>query len=741
MKKRLISLSLISVASVLAITGCANIAFNQPAVVQQEFDGDHRALPVYAEDELPEEDEVYDLTKELTYEDIEPATAEQFDQFVTDVVGPTLFATVKDAFPNLYGYVVKHNAFTQSELYNLSGIAKEIAGYTQGHEFDPEELIVRIATYVDLDKIYYLLHQMKEDDKAFKEVKKFVIAMSNSTFVQNDYRAAYADTKALDLKDLANWEEYTWDDFYACSDDYEVFCTISDFFSNPDVRVFLRFVNLLAKSLVKNLTKHELGFAFTMMGLIEDEDYADLCYRYMMNNASSFVKHLGNIIKGINITDDSWMQMLRGAQTVAYTTRGDDDFVDGDNYCAIDHLAEKAFLDQVDAIYDAIDPHGIKVLLKFIGNVLNALPKDLMNNAMVNYEDPSQVDAQAFVNVYLEQYGLLPSGEKQALDDQCEILGIDLDEFNTEVEGENPVDYLMELLNANLVGPFMEFFTQKLEPTPIYPEYEDMGNLELRSGREKLILRQGDEFTAADLVNFLNEPNALRVNFWLTNHYVDRYYFEDKEYRSIYVVEGDFDTSKPGRGYVILKYHVDLECQMYKAPEYTEIETRTFAYDFEWKLFYYVVHKSVQEYCPGFETELYERRFGYYDKDTDVAVDSNGNIALRDYKGVINLVKDTQYAPDQITLQSSTHGFFKYDAAKKRFVDLDRSDDLSFENVFYQVSNLDTSKLGLHYGYYPVQVKKNGEVVATVQYVFCYNVVESIDYKVEDGFYDPGFGW
>lgn len=744
MKKRLISLSLISIASALAITGCANSAFNSKSAVK-EFDGSHVALPVYAEDELPAEDEVVDLTKELTYENIEPATREQFDQFVIDVAGPTLFAIVQDAFPELYGFLVKHNVFTQNELYNLSAIVKEIVKGTQGREIQPEELIVKIANYVDLDKAYYLLHQMKEDDKAFTQVKKFVIAVSNGTFIPIDYRAAYAESKALALKDLATQEEYVWDDFYANSDDYEVFLTISDFFSNPDVRVFLRFVNLLAKSLVKNLTKHELGFVFTSMNLIEDEDYAELCYRYMMNNASSFVHHLGNIIKGINITDDSWMKMLRGAQTVAYTTRGDDDFGEDDNYIAIDYKAEKQFFEQVEAVYNAIDPHGIRVLLKFIGNVLNALPKDLVNSIMINYEDPTQIDIEPFTDLYTEQYGMLSSSDKEALDAQCEIFGIELDDFNVIVEGfdpgeSTPLDYLMEVLNQNLVGPFMEFFTQEFTPEPIYPEYEDMGEMEFRAGDEKLILKQGEEFTAANLLAYLGESDTLRVDFWLSDHYVGSSYYSDRNYRSLYITEGDFDTSKPGRGFVILKYHVDLECQMYKAPEYTEVETRTFAYDFEWKLFYYVVDKHVNEYCTGFMNDLYQRKSNYT-KEVDFASDSSGNVALYDYKGIVNVTKDTSYVPDELSIQSHTRNYFKYDETKNRFVNIADGNGYYYENSYKFLSELDTSKLGVHYGYYEVTIKKDSQVVATVKLVYAYNVVESLNIESHDGFFDPGFGW
>lgn len=801
MKKRLISLSLISLASVLAFSGCANsfVASSKTSVNTVEYsNGDHRDLPHYRADELPNDNETYDLTVELTYKDIKPASAEEFEQFLQSVLGPSLVGLAKDTFPELFSYVLKHNVLTQRELYDLSSIAGKIMKATQGQEFDPAELVVEIATKVDLDKFYYLLHQMRVDEKAFTEVKKFIISIANNTFIPMDYRAANKYLKSVDSTDArlageAADEELVWGNFKINSDDLEIFEKISDFFANPDIRVFLRFVNLFARTLAKNLTKHELGFVFTNIGLIDDDEYRELCYRYMLNNAASFIKHLGNIMAGINITSKSWMMMLRGLQTFALVTNGgDDNFADGDNFVAVDYLTEKAFQEQVDFVYNAINPAGIKVLFRFIGNLLNALPKDFINSIMINYEDPSQIDYDVFYDIYNMEFAALNGSEKDALLDQAELFGIDLEHLfeDTEEEGEggeggeptpllpnrddgdddeapeDPFEFLMYVLNKNLFGPFMNFFINGLSFDPVYPEYEEIEEVELDGGEIKLILRQDDEFTESDFITFIYEdwqsydPLHLSVKFTVksdyyyeTNTYYDRDYRSDFEFEGLIESadeeeEGRFDTSEVGDHYIIFKYHVTLPVKIKVetpvAPDYLEYEIVNFDYDFEWKVFYYVVDKKVDVYTSGFRTELVRwDGTSYPSKDTGVAKDTSGKLVMRDYRGVITMEQsETKYTSDRLAIDSWADCVYMYIEDAKRYINISDEKHYSRAYTCQYLKDLDVSKLGLHYGFFEVEFKKDGVTLSNkVKYVFAYNVVESFEYEQHDGFYDPGFGW
>ena len=764
MKKRLISLSLISFASVLSLSACTQVAsnVNQPQVVQN--DGDHRDLPHYRADELPEDDVVYDLTKEQTYKDIKPATKEEFEEFLISIVGPSLINVVKETFPDLYDYIVEYNVFTERELYDLASVGSRILKITQGQEVDPTELVIDIASKLDLDKIYHLFSQIRNNPKSYEQVKRLTIAIANSTFYQLDYRAADAYLKSVSsperCSDQADDEKIVWDNFLVNGDDLEIFETISDFFHNPDIRVFLRFVNLLARSLTKNLTRHELGFIFTSFGLIQDEEYAELCYRYMMNNADSFVKHLGNIIKGIHITDDSWMMMLKGLLHIANINNGDShNWFEGDDYIAVDYLKEQAWAEQIQNVYDSIDPHGIRILLKFIGNVLSSMPKSIVTDIMRNTEDPTQIDVVAIKDLYLEQYGRLTGSEKEALDAQCEIFGIDLDDFNTHLDPEQfnpeedtPFDFLMDLLNNNLIGPFMEYFTTAISMEPIYPDYDDIEISEMRSGNVKLVLRQGDKWTDEDLMNYINNDSSFHTYFRITNHAAPTQstYFDDRQYRNSWNIEGEIDTSKVGEYYIIVGFKVDIDAEMYKAPEYTEIETRRFTYNFKWKLKYYVIDKSINDYAAGFKNQLGRYINGNYsDKGYDCCVDSNGEVAYVDYRGLIYVKQNGNYAANELCIEADTYSAHHYDADLKRYVDIEDEGgiDRSGHTVKY-VSDLDTSTLGLHYGIYKKLYRKyvGGTEHPYVDYceftmVYAYYVVEDLNVTVDDGFFDPGFGW
>ena len=752
MKKKLISLSLISFASVLGLSACSQAAYsvNEPQVVYN--DGDHRGLPHYRASELPDNDTVYDLTKEMTYRDIKPATQAEFEEFVKTVVGENLLSLVKETFPEMWNYVLKYNVFTERELYDLADVVGRIFKVVEGKEVDLADLAVDIAARVDLDKFFYLFNKMKTDKKAFAETKRFAISIANSTFEELDYRAAHKYLKAHGsnvLSEEAEAESYVWDNFLVNGDDMELFETISDFFANPDIRVFLRFVNLFSKTMAKNFTKHEMGFVFTNLHLINDEEYEEVCYRYMMNNASSFVKHLGNIIKGIHITDDSWMMMLRGLQTVAAVTGGDEDFVDGDKYIATDYLAEKAYKRQVDFIYNSIDPHGIRVLLKFVGNVLNALPKKSINDIMSNMENPDAIDVVAIENIYLEQYGKLSRGDKETLDNQCETFGIDINAFNVNIEGfdpeeSTPLDYLMEVLNANLIGPFMEYFTEGIAQDPIYPQYAHVSSMELRSGSTKLVLKQGVDWGWDELVNYLGLDSTFHVNFNLDGNYVysGPTYFDDRQYRDSWNTEGEIDTSKPGNGFIIVKYHVPLTIDMWN-DEKTDHSEVLYDYNFEWKLYYYVVDSHVDEYYSfGFREFL---DLNGYDKGKSVARDSLGNIAKMDYKGILNVTQNTTYADNELIVHSDTYSFHYYDETQKRYIDLEDESGFSSMRASIKLHNLDTSTLGLHYTCYDVTYQDTRFTpttnYCTVKYVVAYRVVESIEYTISDGFFDPGFGW
>ena len=762
MKKKLISLSLISFASVLAFSACDTFASAKSNEPEVQFTGEHRELPHYRADELPEDGVTYDLTKEETYQNIKPASKEEFEEFLISVVGPTLINVVKDTFPELYDYIVKYNVFTERELYDLASIVSRIVKITQGQEVDPAELVLDIAARVDLDKIYHLFSQIRNNPKSYEQVKKLAVAISNSTFFQLDYRAAEAYLKSISsptrCTDQAEDEKLVWDNFFVNGEDLEVFETISDFFHNPDIRVFLRFVNLFVRSLTKNLTKHELGFVFTMTGLIRDEEYAELCMRYMMNNADSFVKHLGNIIKGINITDDSWMMMLRGLLTVANINNGGDDSFDADSFIASDYLAEVAWKEQIQTVYDSIDPRGIRVLFKFVGNVLTAMPKSIVVDIMGNYADPTQINVLAIKDLYLEQYGRLTSSEKEALDAQCAIFGISLDDFNTDVEGfdpeeDTPFDFLMDVINLNIIGPFMNYFTTAISMDPIYPEYDDFEIDDMRVGNVKLVFRQGDdEWTDEELMNYLNSDNSFHTNFRITNHAAPEQptYFDDRQYRNSFNIEGEFDTSTTGEKFIIVGFKVDVDAQMYKAPEYTVIETRRFTYNFKWKLKYYVIDKSINDYVGGFKNELGRYNNGYYgSKGYDCVIDSNGACAYMNYKGLVIVQQNGNYADNELYIESRTYSAHHYDSTLKRYVDIEDEGGLDRPTSVAYLSDLDTSTLGLHYGIYTREYRKyvGGDPEHPyVHYcdftmVYAYYVVEDLGVVPGDTFFDPGFGW
>ena len=754
MKKNLIKLSLISIASVLAFSGCSNLATSktaQPAVVQ--FDGDHKELPHYRDSELPDEEEVYDLTEELTYDDIVPATAEEFEQFLISVGGQQLYNLAKKTAPKLLSYIEKYNVLTKRELYDISDIVGKIIGATQGKEFDPATLVVDVATKINLDKIYYLVHNVRADKDAYAEVKQFIINVSNSTFIPLNYQAAHEYLKKTSAQDKlaaeAISESLAWNNFKVNGDSLEPVEVISEFFNNEDLRVFLRFVNLLARSLAKNLTRHELGFVFSQAGLIEDEEYANLCYRYMMNNASSFVKHLGNIIKGINITDNSWMMALRGLQFFAAATSGDDDFMDDDHFVAIDNLREKAWLEQLDFVYNSIDPSGIKVLLKFFGNVLSNLPKDMVNSIMINMETPDQIDVEAYTEFYSEQYGLLSASEKEILNTQLDLFDIDLDNFNVIIddfdpEESSPLDYLMEVLNENLIGPFMDYFMTGIEVEPVYPEYEYLSEPRLYADDDyKLIVRQDDAFTDEDLTSFIKKNRPFYFEVYAEDHYVGSNWHKDTDFeRKNMTFDGHIDTSSVGEKTILINYDVTFEFEMQDEQAEEGHSTVTYDYEFEVKLIYYVLDKRVSVYDSGFRTDLYSFQTGSYIRDSEAFKDSNGNIACLDFKGVVNLEQNADYAEGELKIKPRSYSIHKYIEAEKRYVEISSKEsyfDVSEE--FVDIASFDVSTLGLHYGFIEVTYKRNGQVYCKAKMVYAYNVVESIDYDVEDGFYDPGFGW
>ncbi len=765
MKKHLISLGLVSFASVLAFSSCNMVAaarVNEPAIVQN--DGDHRGLPHYRASELPNDDEIYDLTKELNYKNTKPATVQEVEEFLQTVVGPNILAMVKDAFPELYSSILKYNVLTSRDLYDLTGMAGKIIKFVTGGDVDLTDLAVDVATKVDLDKLYYLVHCIRADKKAYAQFKQFAISVSNGMLVQTDYRAANAFLKNDVLKAEAAAEEKTWDDFKIIGNDLEAIDGLQQFFNDNNVRVGLRFINLAAKVLAKNLTKHELGFLFTTgFHLIHDPEYEEICMRYMMNNASSFVHHLGNALKGINITNDSWAKALLGLATFARTTIND--FGDDDSYIAIDNLIAKINEENIDFIYNAINPAGVRVLFKFIGNFLLALPKDLVNSIMINYEDPTKINVVAFTQIYQEQYGRLTKSEKRALDEQLDLFGIDIDEFNVTIEGfdpgeSTPFEYLMDVLNSNFVAPFENYFETGIQSEDIYPNYRAIdaeNNMDFLSGDIKLIYKQGDEITSADLDKYFKDSKSLHVYFSTNNNSESYQCFHDNEtkedaehniifkYRSGLTVEGltadeKVDTSKVGQHSLVVKYHVTLPIREWNEA-HTQVNDVNYEYDFEWKLFYYVVDKNIDVITSGFKNDLYLDATSN-SADADAFRDSEGNIGFVNFKRVLTLKQGATYAAGTAYLESRSDTISVYDEAEKRFLLVcDKDCDYSEITLRVDVSTLNTDDLGLHYGFYEKQFKKDATHIKTVKMVFVYNVVETINYKVSDGFFDPGFGW
>ena len=766
MKKHLISLGLVSFASVLVFSSCNTVAAaktNEPAVVQN--DGDHRGLPHYRASDLPNEDEIYDLTKELNYKNTKPATVKEVEEFLEMILGPNILAMAKDAFPELYNSILKYNVLTSRDIYDLSGMAGKIIKIITGGDVDAEDLVVDIATKVELDKFYYLVHCIRADKKAYNQFKQFVISVSNGMLVQTDYRSAHAFLKGDSLKVEAASEEKTWDDFKIIGNDLEAVDGLQQFFNDPNVRVGLRFINLAAKVLAKNLTKHELGFIFTTgFHLINDPEYAEICMRYMMNNASSFVHHLGNVLKGINITNDSWAKALLGIATIARATN--DGLGDEDSYIAVDNLIATINEENIDFIYNSINPAGVRVLFKFIGNFLLGLPKDLINNVMLNYEHPDTIDVLPFTQVFEEQYGRLSRNEKRALDEQLELFGIDFENFNLIIEGfdpgtSNPFEYLMGVLNTNIVEPFENYFVAGIKSDDIYPNYKTIDSekgIEFEAGYIKLIYKQNEEVTSEDLDKYFKDKNSMHVYFY-TTYYTNPTYQsindnelkEDEEhnivfkYRSDFTVEGlkadgNVDTSKLGQHELIVKYHVAIPLLEWN-DDHTATTPVVDEYDFEWKLFYYVVDKNVNVITSGFKNELYLDPTENYSKETDAFKDANGNVGFVNFKNVLTLKQNTSYVANTAFIESESDSIYVYDETEKRFIQVSDKECGYTEIVSrVDVSTLSTTNLGLHYGFYEKQFKKDSDI-KTVKMVFVYNVVETINLEVSDGFFDPGFGW
>lgn len=764
--KKILGLSVLSLSTVLAISGC-NLALRaevkDPQDNTQLTAEDFDYIPQAVYENAPDEDICYDLTEEDDYSDLEPMSEEEFENIIGYVVSPSYASSAKSAYPELWEHIRLNCYFNRKEFINLLEFLQEISRVSKEEESpDPYWILNNIAVRVSIDKAYHLMRSLVADEQIFKDLKSFILCMNSGNLNPVNYRAAnsYFQEKEQDeprVAEMAAQEELVWDNFHVNGDDFEQFETYTGFVANDDIRVALKFVSYFVKVLAKYLNKTELGFLFTQMEMLDDKEYANVTAHYVLNNIPQFVDHVGHALKALNVTDTTWGALFNGVRDIMMTANEYLNEEYGRPFVATDNLRLSFNLDQIKQVFDSLNPRGFRIFINFIGKFLCALDRDYLEYVMANMDDPENVDSTQFQNTYLRQYGLLTSEEKTYLDEQLEIFGIDIEKFNTDIDpsqgtGLGPI---MDIFQENFMGPINEYFEGIFSDGDPYEEY-NRESLYIEPvwaySNSKLILKKGVEFTEEDVITYLTGRDAPYFRLYYGRECHDSNDRYDTEYRKNFDIDMDaIDTSEVGEGYFIAKFDSEVTFEPYTDDPYDSWENRQytekkFTISFELKVYYYVLDDSVEAFVDSFRSDLYEKdQWGSMD-DESMVVDSKGNIAVLSYGNQLLVEKNADYDTDRMFASSETYNIGVYMESIKRYI-VDDGDswmgwfeaDFSYKDI----ATINHFENGQYYAYVTLTIKDadSDEEIGTYPAIYVYEVVDNINFQLVDGWYDPGFGY
>ena len=736
MKKRKLFNCIVALASVGFMVGCSasNLRSSGNGFNQYEISN-------HATDEA--EAEELDFTGDIEISTEGAATKEEILELAYSLYSKPFIDYYVNQLPKLADFFFAHNTFTLNEvevivkivLTDLPQLVKDpSASHDQG-----ANIIIQLLTRVDIDKVIDMARGIIGDEEALNEIKNFAeISGTKATGIYAN--AAEALPEDEELQELARLEEvyrYNLRTLNA-GGGLSLFDIIPDVVNDKDVVVMLRVISHMFKTLSAELDEYAFGYLLSSLFRMGDETYREMCARYTMAHLEKYLQDLGSALSKMNLTVGTWEGFLNGfAATVQYMNNN---AAQTDNTFSVrENRIIGLFSEQVASVMEPITGSGFKVLIKFIAEFLAHVDQSIIDEITEHASDMSQFDPSKIIDIYNEVYGLLTESEKNDLDAQLSVFGIDIHNLNTDIGSLDPdsrsaIGPVIDLININITVPILAYFGDGFKTEN---PYEETG-FEVRVSTQnatQLTFREGDTITEDDLISYITSEYSFEITFdgQPSSTSYHNTYKDKPEYRSnIVFSESTVDTSAAGNhGEIIFTLDTKFEYQDYETQEELLYEFQ--GVEIRW--YYEVISNEIDFYGLGFSAELYDKTSGTVES---YRKDSNGVKASQESNTIersIYVVQDGDYAADELAIKVQYTLGYSYDKNMKRYT------YAYGDTVYFNLSDLTRNELGEFWvaDDYTIENATGGDSIAA-KLVFKYKVVKGIQSTDMDGaYYDPGF--
>ena len=717
--KKTRNILLIALAASLLV-GCSKqgVISSEPA---SEPTSSSEPAPAPEPEPAPVPEDEYDVTEPIDDPGVIPLDEDEFELFLNELTGLDYTGRILKEYlgEGRFRALMSCSHFKEERVQQFGTVIALLARLVTNEKPQLDQVADLFLTVADLnvDEMVATLREIVDN----KEALSFVAVLSRFNHQPlkgnlADYQLAskYFNDEKVDLKAAADFEKIMSEEFPLLLEESSVFTEALELVKDNGILGALRFVKHIGSSAKNHLSRDEFKF---LISSLAGETWSDEQQRYMgqffvsTESIKNLISHAGSFITNMNMSVDSWALVLPSLEKIALLSATSDYRSTSpeiySNFTALQTV--------VRSVTSALKPLAVKSLIKFFGllgeNVEERVIDCFYNNPVDEHGVPA-IPLTAVSNYYNRMFGLLTEEEKNNLDDAFFAFGVDLGQFNSDLDvvaETNDLEAMMGLVNSTFAAVGARF--------EIHTEYVD------RKDGQPLIFRQGDSINQANFVQILESKDMFRVR--ARNNYDYSDVEDDVEKRQVTLIT-PIDTSTPGTKELRFRMSYQIDWMEGENPRQ---ETGTY----EFLMTYFVVPTDV-EYLANyllFNAEYKSSHIG----DRPITDDNGKKIMAYGNRRLV-FEKGAHYEEDELTVSVSPSELYFYSADQGRYLCLG-SEFIQSADEFvldFSTQNENLNTIGSHYAYgeYTITMKNDSKKKFPVY--MAYDVVNKIS-AVDDGDY------
>ena len=711
--KKTRNIMLIALAASLLV-GCSKQGIISSEPTSEPSSSEPAPAPEPEPAPVPEDE--YDVTGPIDDPGVIPLDEDEFELFLNELTGLDYTGRILKEYlgEGRFRALMNCSHFKEERVQQFGTVIALLASLVTSEKPELDQVANLFLTVADLnvDEMVATLREIVDN----KEALSFVAVLSRFNHQPlkgdlADYQLAskYFNDEKVDLKAAADFEKIMSEEFPLLLEESSVFTEALELVKDNGILGALRFVKHIGSSAKKHLSRDEFKF---LIASIAGETWTDEQQRYMgqffvdTESIKNLISHAGTFITNMNMSVDSWAFVLPSIEKIALLSATSDYRSTSpeiySNFTALQTV--------VRSVTSALKPLAVRSLIKFFGllgeNVEERVIDCFYNNPVDEHGVPA-IPLTAVSNYYNRMFGLLTEEEKTNLDDAFFAFGVDLGQFNSDLDvvaETNDLEAMMGLVQSTFAAVGARF--------DVRTEYYD------RKDGQPLIFKQGDTINQANFVQILKSKDMFRVRA-KDNSSAE----EDVEKRQVTLIT-PIDTSTPGTKELRFRMSYEVDWMDGENPR-----QETGSYEF--LMTYFVVPTDV-EYLVNYLNVTTEYQ-GSYIGERPITDDQGKKIMTYGNRRLV-LEKGAHYGEGELTARVAPSDIYFYSADQGRYLS-SSSEFIESSAEFcldFSTQNENLNTIGSHYAYgtYTVTMKNSSKIVFPV-YV-AYDVVNKIS-AVDDG--------